>query len=669
MTRFVFSFLPPSTHLPEGNEGVAAAAAVPRLLLGYGDGDELGAAAARRLPLGHGDCDEIEAAAATRRLLLIGYNDDDGNSSSSTMAAAVRILIRRRGGGSSSSSRTLLLLLRQHDGCRSDTTTTAVGSSSSTPLLLLIYDAGEEVATAAAARPLLPLVYGHDDNDEEGGAMAARRPLPLVCEYGDEEVGVAAVRPLLLLLYGYGDRRGGGSSSSHTTVAAARIRRRRQGGRSSSSSAQCCCSYTVTTKTSSSNGSTSTMAAAGIRRRRQGGSGGGSDTTTKEENEDEQQQERRRRFRAQRQQAKMKLSSKDILVNPSVPAPREARKGCLTAAPPQIGTSSTAILINPPVPALPEARKWWGQFRWVVCEDGGCVFLLVLRSSRCIAASSSLYGHPQRCGIVLVAPVVASSMHQRGDAVMAESASWHRRCCTHGIMALWPRPLLVYPQRRGSGRCWVTEMAQRMGLAGGTSEGESDGGGWWWAVVGVGWEGWMWTSGGCSLIAGVLAANLAFVVLDVRRSWSHLACSRMPSVTIGHAGWARSQSARLRRSSSPAVVLVKGPAVMVVLLLEWGSRWAALGQTRMKEETSSSPLSACKWKGEWWGGEGGIIEHVTYATRSATHLVGFPLPGTPLAFPDPSPPIQILREQAYIPRRAEELDRSCGTVPVWVGKR
>ncbi|KAF8961568.1 hypothetical protein BDZ97DRAFT_1921238 [Flammula alnicola] len=35
--------------------------------------------------------------------------------------------------------------------------------------------------------------------------------------------------------------------------------------------------------------------------------------------------------------------------------------GCLTAAPPQIGTSSKAMLVNPPVPALPEARKRWGQ--------------------------------------------------------------------------------------------------------------------------------------------------------------------------------------------------------------------------------------------------------------------------------------------------------------------
>ncbi|KAF8957922.1 hypothetical protein BDZ97DRAFT_2061964 [Flammula alnicola] len=104
------------------------------------------------------------------------------------------------------------------------------------------------------------------------------------------------------------------------------------------------------------------------------------------------------------------MSSKDILVNPPIPAPHEARKGrqwvaiyywtlldfspcpklpltmskspnatpsiishivdiCLTAAPPQIGTSSKAVLINPPIPALPEARKWWGQC-WATAEGG-----------------------------------------------------------------------------------------------------------------------------------------------------------------------------------------------------------------------------------------------------------------------------------------------------------
>ncbi|KAF8954651.1 hypothetical protein BDZ97DRAFT_1765882 [Flammula alnicola] len=71
------------------------------------------------------------------------------------------------------------------------------------------------------------------------------------------------------------------------------------------------------------------------------------------------------------------------------------------------------------------------------------------------------------------------------------------------------------------------------------------------------------------VLVGVIAANLPFVVLDVRRSCSHLPCSGSPSVTIGRAGRSRSPSVALSsspsvviladcRSTSPAVVLVRG---------------------------------------------------------------------------------------------------------------
>ncbi|KAF8960567.1 hypothetical protein BDZ97DRAFT_1760682 [Flammula alnicola] len=315
------------------------------------------AAAAARIRI---DDNETGGAATAPPPLLVGYGDDDRG----TRAAAPPLLLLlyvygdRRGDASSSSRWTQQ---QQHDGgcCPYTATARKREQQQQRPLLLLVlvvtvwqqqHDGGccSYMATARKReqqqqRPplLLVLVVTVWQQQHDGGccsgssrtSAAAARRSSVSSSTATDEVGGATARQLL---FKYGDggeegaapaRRGGSNASNMAPPAVAPLWRRQRGGSGGDSEVG--------------------AAAAAIRRQGRGQAAAGEATT---------------------------MSSKVIHLNPPIPAPREPQPprtmsasqntspriiscivdSCLTAAPPQIGTSSKAILVNPPIPALPE---------------------------------------------------------------------------------------------------------------------------------------------------------------------------------------------------------------------------------------------------------------------------------------------------------------------------